>query len=47
LTLGLLQQGTIYEILSQEIFPYSPPTPRWIISWLTLTTHKHWVLATL
>jgi hypothetical protein len=28
-------------------FRLSPPTPRWIISLQTLTTHEHWVLAIL
>jgi hypothetical protein len=36
-TLGLLHRGAIYEILSQEIFAYPP----------SLTTHEHWVFATL
>jgi hypothetical protein len=49
MTLGLLHQGTIYEILRFYLKRFSliPPTPRWIISLQTLTTHEHWVFVTL
>ncbi len=41
-----LQRGHTCEILSQEIWPRSPYT-YWIIPMQTLTTHEHWVFATL